>query len=299
MILRKSQEDVRDEAAAWVTRLKDTHTLDDRQAFEDWLAKDSRHRTAYDHAVASYDVASVLRTSKIGRDRDLAREFPKWQLTLGRRLAVATLIALAVVGSYQLGRELGLFQPVALESVMLSTGTEARDVTLADGSKVRMSPSSEVRIDLNRTRRLVEVRKGRVRLAVTSDVRPFRIIAGTSGAEANSGIFDAAILHGQGIVTRIDHEAGVNAGDPQHGNAPFPSSRVALEFNAEPLGKAIDQINEAHSGPLLELDPGLASRRVTGVFQEGDSRSMAQALAIAFGLQLQTMPTGALLLTRR
>ena len=302
MILRKSQEDVRDEAAAWVARLKDANTLEDRQAFEGWLAEDSRHRAAYDHAVASYDVASVLRTSKIGRDRDLSREFPKRQLTLGRRLAVAALIALLVVGSYQLARELGLLRPVALESVMLSTGTEARSVTLADGSKVRMSPSSEVRIDLNRTRRLVEVRKGRVRLAVTSDVRPFRIIAGSSEAEANSGIFDAAILHGQGIVTRIDHPAvgaGANAGDPQHGNAPFLSGRAALEFDAEPLGKAIDQINEAHSGPRLELDPGLASRRVTGVFQEGDSRSMAQALAIAFGLQLHAMPTGALLLTRR
>ena len=304
MILRKSQEDIRDEAAAWVTRLKDAHTLEDRQAFEAWLAEDSRHRTAYDHAVASYDVSSVLRTSRIGRERDLSREFLQRHLTFGRSLAAAAFAALLVVGAYQLARELGLFQPVALESVMLSTGAEARSVTLADGSKVSMSPSSEVRIELNRSGRLAELRKGRVRLAVTNDVRPFRIIAGMSDAEANSGIFDAVILDGRGVVTRVDHVAvgaatHANADDLQRGNAAFPPSRATLEFNAEPLGKAIDRINEARSGPRLELDPGLASRRVTGVFQEGDKRSTAEALAIAFGLRLQMMPTGTLLLTHQ
>jgi transmembrane sensor len=302
VIVRKSQEHVREEAAAWVARLKDAHTLEDRQAFEDWLAKDSRHRTAYDHALASYGTSSVLRTSKIGRERDLSREFPKWQLTFGRGLAAAALAALLVVGAYQLERQRSLFHPVALESVMLSTGAQARSITLADGSKVSMSPSSEVRIDLNRTRRLAEVRRGRVRLAVTSDDRPFWIIAGRSDAEANSGTFDAAILDGQGIVTRVDHvavPAAPHAADPGDGNAPLPPGRATLEFNSEPLGEAIGRINQAHSGPRLELDPGLSSRRVTGVFQAGDSRSIAQALAIAFGLQLETMPTGTLLLTKQ
>lgn len=303
MILRKSQERIGDEAAAWVTRLKDAHTPEDRQAFEVWLAEDSRHRAAYEHAVASYDVSSVLRTSRIGRERDLSREFPQ-HLTVGRGLVAAALAALIVVGGYPLARELGLFQPVALESVMLSTGAQARSVTLADGSRVSMSPSSEVRIELNRRRRFAEVRKGRVRLAVTSDVRPFRIIAGTSDAEASSGTFDAAILDGRGVVTRID--AGVvgaatdaHAVGLQGGNAALPPGRATLDFDAEPLGRAIDRINEARSGPRLELDPRLASRRVTGVFQEGDRRSTAQALAIAFGLRLQIMPTGTLLLTNQ
>jgi transmembrane sensor len=297
----KSKRTLADEAAAWVARLKDSHSTADRRRFERWLAQDPARGSAYDRALASYDASGLLRASSIGRGRDLARVFPSRGRRLARSLAFASIAGLLLLAGYEIRGGLDPLRPVALETVLLSSGAKERIVTLADGSKVSMAPGSEVRVELKADGRLVEIRRGRVRLVVANEGRPFRIVAGGRAAEAKSGTFDAEVAGERGTITastspKGDSSSASGAPGQQHGQEPV---RQMVEFRSEPLGKAVARINRVHAGPLLVLDPALAGLRVTGIFQQGSSEAIARSLALAFDLRLVRTSSGTLLLQQQ
>ena len=301
-----SQEAVRQEAAAWVARLRDAHSDADRKRFDEWIAKDSDHQRAYDQAAAAYAASAALSASDVGRRRDLDAAFRSRRVAYGGGLVTAALAGILIAGAYELRGGFSPFQPMAIESVMLSTDSLAKEVRLADGSTVSMGPQSEVRIDLNRTGRTAQVRRGKVRLAIAREKRPFIIVAGETRVQANEGVFAAEAAGTSGTVTPIDVEAGQRrwsqAGErdgAQSQNPSATSASTALEFDAEPLGQAIDRINRVQAGPRLELDQDLANLRVTGLFEYPDSAAIGRSLAIAFDLHLMETPTGALRLTRK
>ena len=289
------ENSARAEARAWVKRMKDAHSAADR-------SQDLAHQRAYDEVSNAYDVSSVLRASDLGRRRDLGSAFPARPKSLGRDLAFASIAALALAGAFELSGGRDLIRPVAIESVMLSTGIEAKDVTLADGSKVSMAPASEVRIDIDRNRRLAEVRKGHVRLTIARDKRAFVIIAGETRIQTDQGIYDAQAKAGSGTVSaverRISRAAPAASGQTGSVGNAGPTGQSTIEFKAEPLGEAIKRINLVHAGPPIELDPSLSRLLVTGVFQQGNSQSLARSLALAFNLKATISPSGAILLSR-
>lgn len=305
--LPRSKETVRQEAAAWVARLKDAHSEADRKRFEEWIAQDSVHQRAYEQAAAAYAASEALSASGVGRGRDLDAAFRNRRSPFVGGLVTAALAGILIVGAYQLRNGFNPFQPIALESVMLSTGSAAKELRLADGSIVSMAPQSEVRIDLNRTERTAQVRRGRIRLAIARDQRPFVIVAGDSRVQATEGVFAAEATGASGTVTPVDVRSsdarlsapGERGGEQGKGPSETSASRT-LEFDAEPLGQALDRINhQVQAGPRLELDQDLANLRVTGLFEHADSAAIGRSLAIAFNLRLMETPTGTLRLTRK
>ena len=295
MIAPPFKDREREQARAWVKRLEDAHSSADREAFEQWLAEDPAHAEAYQSVSAAYADSGVLRTSKIGRGRNLEAAFSSQRFGLRTAVATAAAAVLLLVGGYELRRA---FRPMHLESVMLSSGAQARKVTLADGSDLEMAPSSEVRIELGPSGRLAEVRRGRVRVTIRPESRPFRIVAGSSSAEANGGSVEARVVDGKGVVTTGE---AVGPGGP--GALPGAAtserpSREVMEFSAEPLGDAVARINAVRAGPPIEIDPRLSNLRVTGVFQQGSSEEIASSLAEAFGLELTRTSAGTLRLAR-
>lgn len=278
-------------------RLQDVHTAADREAFERWIAEAPAHKRTYDQLMSVYEATGLLRSSAIAQRRDLEAAFARPSKAL--RFAVAGAAALILVAVI-IGNPFRHQPRMALEAVMLSSGDTARNVTLADGSALTMAARSQVEIDLDPNRRFARVRRGRVRLTIMNDSRPFRIVAGNSVLEANKGAFDAQILGAQGSVAPVSRGTGARvrtaAGAPAHGSTPDSFGRI--EFNAEPLRFAVERINGVHAGPRLEIDPGLADLRVTGVFQEGRSEALARSLALAFDLKVVEASPGVLLLTR-
>ena len=295
MIRPPFEDRARKQARAWVKRLEDAHSSDDREAFEQWLAEDPAHAEAYQSVSAAYADAGVLRTSEIGRRRDLEAAFSRPRFGVRTAVAVAAAAAVLLFGGYELRRGL---RPMHLESVMLSSGAQARNVTLADGSGLEMAPASEVRIELGPSGRLAEVRRGQVRFTIKSESRPFRIVAGSSSAEANTGSFEARVVEGKGTVTTGEKAGPGGTGAQPETAASERPSREAMEFSAEPLEKAVARINAVRAGPPIEIDPRLSNLRVTGVFQQGSSEEIARSLAAAFGLELTTTPAGTLRLAR-
>lgn len=302
MIWTGSKEKVREEARAWVLRLKDSHSAADRSAFESWLAQSPDHRIAYDEVLISYEASSVLRASKIGRRRNLESAFSERAPVFAGGFAAVSIAGLLLVAGLELNHGLGGLQPDRLESVMLASGARSRSVTLADGSMVNLAAQSEVQINLGKAERVAKIRKGRVRLYVAHDSRPFRIVAGASEIKADVGSFDAVLVAGQGSVARSPANLGEAGSDHQlpntAGGASPPAHPEVMEFSAEPLGSVIDRINRANIGPRVELDPSLSGLRVTGVIQQGTSEDIARSLAVAFGLKVTNTPSGTLMLAR-
>ena len=294
MIGSSLEERQREQARAWLNRLQDAHSAADREDFAKWLAENPAHQRAYDAVSASYAEAGVLRTSAFGQDRNLERAFSRRRISFGGALAAAAAAAFLVLLAFEFSHGFVGLRPMPLESVMLSSGAEGRTITLADGSGIELAPSSEVKIELGRTKRLALVRRGHIHISIARESRPFLIVAGTSTSEASEGSFEAAMDHGQGTITP-------SARGPDAGRRSAAQNTIGgkgLEFSGEPLGQAIARINAAGAGPLIEIDPRLANLRVTGVFQQGSSDEIARSLAVAFDLELTATRTGTLKLAR-
>ena len=291
----RKTDDLRAEARAWVQKLKDAHDLDDRARFKAWVEQSPAHRRAYDEVGSAYDVSSLLRTSPIGRARNLNSAFAAPSGLAKRSFAIISIAALAVIGGFALTAITQSLGPVPLESVMLATGAQAKEVILADGSKVSMAPATKIKVSLERYQRRVEIAQGIARIAIASEQRPFLIIAGSSKSEATMGTFEARLGTNGGSIEKFGAGNQSQTQPEPHANA--IGQAQALEFDGEPLGEAIERINHLPSGPKLSLAPGLEGRRVTGVFKKTDRRAIADALALAFGLTVKQTSSDSLLLS--
>jgi transmembrane sensor len=71
-----------------------------------------------------------------------------------------------------------------------------------------------------------------------------------------------------------------------------------LLFRDEPLGDAVARVNRYTSHPV-EIDPSIASIRVSGVFNAGDVSSFVSAVTSYFPVQAVTTNTNSILLQPR
>lgn len=299
-----SKERLRSEAAAWVARLDAAASPEDRRSFEDWLAENPAHRAAYDQAVSTYRQAALIRHSSVARDRDLETHFPSRPSAFAGRALAASLAALLLLGGYQLATGGLPFMGPPLQAVMLTSGTVAQNVKLEDGTAVRLEPASAIRIDLTRTQRRAQLQRGRARLAVVPDSRPFLLEAGTARSEVREGEFELSVAGTQGEIREVKLEKSLSLADgpPTHAaqtQSVVPTRDGLLEFKATPLAAVALQANQAGTNPMLAIDPRLADLRVTGVFRSGDTIALARSLAVVFDLELVRIRTGTLRLEPR
>lgn len=299
-----SKERLRSEAAAWVARLDAAASPEDRRSFEDWLAENPAHRAAYDQAVSTYRQAALLRHSGLARDRDLETHFPSRPGAFAGRALAASLGALLLLGGYQLATGGLPFMGPPLQAVMLTSGTVAQNVKLEDGTAVRLEPASAIRIDLTRNQRRAQLKRGRARLAVVPDSRPFLLEAGTARSEVREGEFELSVAGTQGEIREVKPEQSLSLAngpptDAAQARSVVPTRDGFLEFKATPLAAVALQANQTGTDRMLAIDPRLEDLRVTGVFKSGDTVALARSLALVFDLELVSIRTGTLRLQPR
>ncbi|MCE4538526.1 FecR domain-containing protein [Pelomonas sp. P7] len=266
------------EAAVWVTRLHgpDRSRTMQRECLA-WQARSAAHRLAFERCTDTWqDVAGVRRTdipASTSEDQVRSSEVGG----KGWRLATA-IAALGCAGAFALS---------LWPDGTYTTGVgEQRLIVLADGSRVTLNTSTDVRVKLTDALRTVTVARGEALFEVAKDAgRPFVVsvsdakvvatgtaflVRSTPPAKAGGDAFGVTLLEGQVIVQRSD--AAVQSA--------LSSAVVMTPGDRLRVGQAIGENGRAGpTGARLDrpqLNPLLAWKR--GV-AELDDVALADAVA--------------------
>jgi len=198
---------------------------------------------------------------------------------------------------------------------------------LADGSVLRLDTDSAVTVRYTRHERVVEVTHGQVLFQVAHDSnRRFRVVAGTAGAIAVGTQFDIYRKIGVTIVTVVEGQVAVFAGEPswlrdERGGAPAYVQRVnagyevrvdasgmsaqpaavdlsqslawlqhKIVFDHRPLGEVAAEFNRYGRIPVEIEDATLRTLPVSGMFDAGDTDSFVAFLARLPGVTVERTP---------
>ncbi len=311
--------DIDDRAAAWVAR-EDRQALDAQaqRELDAWLQADPRHRGAYARAQAV-----LLRTVRAGAlgtaffepDAPVAprHRSPVRRLWVG--LATAALLAVVALGLHPRAT-----QPQATEYV---TGLgEVLRVPMPDGSTITLNSGTTVQVSYRDDQRLVLLLEGETLVDVTRDPsRPFVVRSGATDIVAVGTSYSVRKGSGDAFEVLVN-EGVVDIRQPQpwieplrvHANFVAVSARgheVRIEplqaevlrrrlswreglisFEGDTLADAAMEFSRYSGVRILIDDPGIAQRRVVGVYSSADPEGFAKAVADSFGLEVEKVPEG-------
>lgn len=277
-------------AADWWLRLRDPAATE--RTTDQWLAwasEDESHLMAFEHITEL-----AMRFGALGdvTRAQLVAEFAPPVTPQRRRLrmaAAAVVAALALAGGYMTWRiGVGRVIPQAYSSAVAAR----RDVTLDDGTRVTLGGATRLTTRFSRDQRQVELAEGEAYFEVVHNAaRPFVVHVGNLTIHDVGTAFDVrrtgdrvTINMAEGRVRIIDQSDDKGAGldaiagqavsyDPAHlamsVTSTDPTQAAAwrddrLEFNNEPLGVVVANINRYSAHTVLIGDENLATLTFTG-----------------------------------
>lgn len=319
--------DLRDEAARWWSAMRGPDADCRRAAFEEWLAQDPVNRREYERLEQAWEASAALASSELGRERQLTRHRPFWQLSVPTislaAAACAVLIAFFVIWPQVTMRGADTAHMLTLRSPV----GEIRAVSLPDGSRVTLDTDSEVAVRFDASVRRVELLRGRARFEVKTDpARAFIAEAGGVEVTASDARFDAQ-LRAEGLCLHslagaLDVRPATRAGEGDSFRlgseqrviiAPSGTARAApalagkgseqwvagmLVFQRTPLAQVLAETNRYSRRHIELARPELGDLKVTGSFKPLPVDGLARALAAAFDLEVRQGASGNLILAR-
>lgn len=314
-------------ARAWFVKMRGEDAQAIHPEFEAWLAATPAHRKAYEQISRAMTASAILKTSpRLGSEKARqertgpARRWIPWGGAAAGALLAASLFA--VVTTSPPGP--GAFAPSAYASEPLTTQRgEIRTFKLPDGSTAILDTESRLELRYSAGERRVRLAKGRARLTVIRDNRPFIAEAGPAAAQIKAAVVDlkveearteVALLAGETAELRI-HAPGQAAGDPQRvaageqisfrsdGGSTEPSRSLIgparsdwpsgwAEYGRVPLGLLVGEANRYAINPIIIDDRAIAELAVSGRFNLKNTDAFARRIADLFGLAINEQPDG-------
>jgi len=269
-----------------------------RRVEESWSALDTHAETPEIMVYREEAIAYARRSNARRWLKSTPYMRGRWRMAAA---FVCCLLALAMV--WQLS-------PYGYKPGQYHTGIgEQRIVELDDHSRIALDAATRLQVRFSRDARIVELKEGQAQFSVAHDpTRPFEVQAGEQTIVALGTVFTVeyidskvhvAMMEGRVAVahrwenegaTRRDVE--LSAGEELRVN---PDGRATVTHNAdleaatawregkvifrtEPLGEAVRRVNR-YSRMQIELDDGaLASQRISGVFEAGDTLGFVSAI---------------------
>ncbi|SEG79114.1 FecR family protein [Bosea lathyri] len=280
---------VLEEAAGWVARLQSRDATDsDRHDFQNWLARDPAHRTAYDELRQLW---GELREVPLGSERFKAKT---------RRVALGNLLTLIVVFglSFALYR-LGLIDRFRADHYTVVG--EVRSVALDDGTRVDLNTDSAIAVFYSAGERRIELLRGEAFFDVAKNpARPFIVAEGSWRATALGTRYgvraagpsegDVRVEEGRVEVSNGGDRVVLGAGEAVSLSGAkrlsVTQTDVANEtawrsgklvFSGRPLREVLTALERYRLGRIVVLDEGAANQTVSGIF---DLRDTDQALDV-------------------
>jgi transmembrane sensor len=307
--MNTSPEDL--QAADWFAKV---HTPDmDAVSEQSWLKwiEETGHQQAYENCELAWELSAELHNSPqlaallagadalVTQRRAAAAARPKWRVPVWQVGLAASVIAVGALA--------GLFFNRPTTMAYTTAVGEQRTVALPDGSTVLLNTDSDVRVELSRHLRRVELARGEALFSVAHDPgRPFEVHALQGVTTAVGTQFDVEIVRSGAAVSVLEGTvtvggastgavappvavpAGSGVGYTQEGTVsqlrPAEVNRIQgwrtqrLVFNDIPLEAALAEYNRYRSTPIVLSDPALGSRHINGVFHIGDEVAFLSAL---------------------
>ncbi|WP_252272279.1 FecR family protein [Pseudomonas subflava] len=293
--MNRELDPIAEQAIAWLVRLRSGRDQARQQAaLQVWLDENPAHIRAWEQLQRG-----------LGNHYELLRKAPSSlreplvQPELKRRDVLRGLAGLGLLGG---GLWLGVHsQPGQTLLADLSTGSERRELSLPDGSRLNLNAGSAVDVDFTAERRLLTLRQGSLVVQVAAD-RNRPLIVRTAQGEARA-LGTRFLVEQQAASTHVmvlEHAVQVSLPsgarlDLQEGQAALLQGnrieRLAgeqryradwldghLSVLDEPLATVIDALRPYHRG-LLGVSPQVRDLRVQGVFPLDDTRRSLTALA--------------------
>jgi transmembrane sensor len=254
----------------------------------------------------------------------MPRQRPRYAVAAFAAAGIVVFLGYAVLHERETARSA---QGGVQVAVFTATLDESRLVALIDGSKVLLSPGSELGVDIDGNGRRLELRKGEGRFTVAHEARPFVVTAEGTEVVARGTQFvvsltpdgtRVSLIEGRVEVSYVSstdggkrHVAGLEPGqrlivpaasppvpatDATATSAPDPAM---IELDETRLAEALELVNRRADRKVGLADPTLADLRVTGAFRAGDIEGFAQGVAAALDLEVKRGADGTLWLGRR
>lgn len=283
-----------EEAATWFVRLRDPGcSIDERCAFEDWLAASAEHRREYEQIAALW--------GNLDRLGDYA---PRTRQRKRRRVAAAALSLVLAAG-------LG-YLSLGTEQVYTTALGEYRRVELADGSIVDLNTGSEMHARISFWSRRVELARGEAMFDVAREAhRAFEVRAagtvlrdigtrfnvrldrnavtvevleGAVEVQPPSGKTAALLTAGKRAVSDANGITGLAQVDAEAACA-WTSGRWI--FRSTRLDEVVRELNRYHPQQTELADSSLGKLRIDGVFNTADRAGLLKALETLLPLRVE------------
>lgn len=317
--VNETHDDPDSAAAVWFARLQgDAVLVEDRRAFERWLAADPRHAEAWDRCRRVWNDLSLLdsspeldalRADALGAGVDSPRRLSRRGLLAVAAGLVAVVGTGAILGRNLLTKAASRGGASADPTFTTAVG-ELATFHLADGSVVTLSTDSAVRVEpWDRERRLTLLRGQAFFKVVKDAARPFVVAVGDKRVTAVGTAFDVRMDAGKLSVTLVEGRVRIAGPSPRgdrmvemSAGSRFVAADAAdwniasidaakesswlqgrLVFDGEPLSAVVDEMNRFSARKLRVADPKVAATPISGVFKTGQVDAFVAALR-SYGL---------------
>lgn len=302
----------RDDAALWVARMDgDGWSVTDEAALQAWLRDDPRRHGLLLQAQAAWMLPETAQDLTDGAGSD---SIPDEAPTRGRWARRSVLGGLVAAGAAAVVTTRMAASPGAEFVTRLG---EIRRVPLDDGSIMTINSDSELKVNLSRHAREVELSQGEAWFDVAKDAaRPFVVASGPVRAKAVGTAFSVRkreegveVLVTEGVVeTWSDHDASqrlhVAAGERALVNARalvhYLASETApvdralawrngmIDLNGTTLREAADEFNRYNQRQIVIADPDVAGEQFDGLFRLDDPAGFANTVKATLAVSVNT-----------
>ncbi|WP_256326083.1 FecR domain-containing protein [Sphingomonas sp. NFR15] len=289
-----------------------------RQAIADWIECDPRHAVAYAQAEVAWDAGERLK----GQDFSTQASLRPPSIQLARGVTRRRLVAGASVAAAAAVFGAPVFVWLARATRYSTAIGEARDVALADGSRVHLNTDSQVEVALSAARRQLSLVRGEAYFDVAHDAkRPFdvavpggvvRAIGTAFNIRLRGAIVELTVTHGivgvrtaEGVMRRIPAGESAVIQPRTVAVGKMDESAIAkrvawrermILLNGETVGEAVAEFNRYRAAPILIGDSRIAGLRIGGRFRTDESSDFLQALEQTLPVHSAEEDSGSVLL---
>lgn len=291
------------EAAVWMARLKSDSRLPETEAaFRRWLEVTPDAQYLFDEATDVWEMLPSAVPTRRARPVSPA---------ISRRMALVGAMAAAIVVAVGGGIYAVNLRPVVYETQK----GEQRSLSLADTSKVTLNTDTKLSVRYSHNRRYVQLERGEAVFQVAHDPsRPFVVETRNQRVTALGTVFlvrsdpsemQVALFSGKvelrakqevsaaiGMILKPGERATVRDGMTPVVDRPASDvitawQRQEVVFSGVTLAEAVNELNRYSRLQIVVADSGVASLKVAGVFQTGNSEAFARSMARIHGLKVR------------